>query len=732
MRRTRVVFLVNGEAPGAMGVRAKSFADRLQNDFDIRILYRSENKLRSLIRFFGLLLRLRPALCYVFDMGFSGVIAAVLYRGISGCRVAVDTGDAIYELAKSAGNRGRLGLMLTGLLERIAVSGSDRLIVRSHRHQELYQQQGVSAEVIPDGVDTKEFYPQAADALRRQFGLEDFTVIGLLGSLIWNSRLQICYGWELIEMIGQLQDLPVKGLIIGDGSGLPELKAQCAARGMDGRIVFAGRIPYDRLPEYLNLMDIGLSTQTNDIVGQVRTTGKLPLYLASGLFVLATEVGEAARVLPPEMLVSYEGTMDETYPGRLAERIRYLLQHPQLLERREASVAIAREHFEYTTLAERLRQTFYSLTRPSADARQESSNSTGIPKGPGRLPEVKPIKRTVSLMKKALITGITGQDGSYLAQYLLELGYEVHGLVRRVALEQPEHRLSRLQPILPQIQIHAANLDSYASIFHVLTQCQFDECYHLAAQSFVAESFADGFSTMQTNINGTHYVLAALREVQPKCKFYFAGSSEMFGKVREMPQKESTPFHPRSPYGISKVAGFYLTMNYREAYDLFGCNGILFNHESPRRGFEFVTRKITHGVARIRLGLASELRLGNLEAKRDWGHARDYVRAMHLMLQQPSPDDYVIATGETHSVREFCELAFAEVGLDYRDYVKTDPAVYRPAEVDLLVGDSSKARTALNWDSKVDFMTLIKEMVHSDIDLIATSAKKESIASPVA
>src|SRR5277367_5634120 len=209
-------------------------------------------------------------------------------------------------------------------------------------------------------------------------------------------------------------------------------------------------------------------------------------------------------------------------------------------------------------------------------------------------------------MKKALITGITGQDGSYLAEYLLSLGYEVHGLVRRVALELPEQRLGRLRGVLDQIHIHPGNLDSYASIFHLLSKHQFDECYHLAAQSFVAESFADGFSTMATNINGTHYVLAALRELQPKCRFYFAGSSEMFGKVRETPQVESTPFHPRSPYGISKLAGFYLTLNYREAYGMFATNGILFNHESPRRGLEFVTRKITNGVAQIKAGLASE------------------------------------------------------------------------------------------------------------------------------
>ena len=326
--------------------------------------------------------------------------------------------------------------------------------------------------------------------------------------------------------------------------------------------------------------------------------------------------------------------------------------------------------------------------------------------------------------KRALITGITGQDGSYLAEYLCSLGYEVHGLVRRVALEQPGYRLSRLRPVLDRIHVHAANLDSYPSLFHVLAKHEFTECYHLAAQSFVAESFADGFSTMGTNINGTHYMLAGLREVQPRCKFYFAGSSEMFGRVHETPQKETTPFHPRSPYGISKVAGFYLTMNYREAYGMFCCNGILFNHESPRRGYEFVTRKITHGVAAIKLGLATELRLGNLDAKRDWGHARDYVRAMHIMLQQPSPDDYVVATGETHSVREFCELAFGEAGLDYRDFVKRDESVYRPAEVDLLIGDPSKARHQLGWEPTSDFAGLIREMVHSDLELIRSNAGK--------
>jgi GDPmannose 4,6-dehydratase len=265
------------------------------------------------------------------------------------------------------------------------------------------------------------------------------------------------------------------------------------------------------------------------------------------------------------------------------------------------------------------------------------------------------------------------------------------------------------------VTLHAASLESYPSVFSVVSRVAFDECYHLAAQSFVAESFADGFSTLNANINGTHYVLAALREIQPRCRFYFAGSSEMFGKVAEVPQDEGTRFHPRSPYGISKVAGFELTRNYREAYRMFCASGILFNHESPRRGFEFVTRKITSTVARIKSGLADELRLGNLDARRDWGHAADYVRAMHLMLQRDEPDDYVVATGETHTVREFCERAFARAGLDWERYVRTDERFYRPAEVDLLIGDSSKARRELGWAPSHTFEQLVDEMVDADL-----------------
>lgn len=315
---------------------------------------------------------------------------------------------------------------------------------------------------------------------------------------------------------------------------------------------------------------------------------------------------------------------------------------------------------------------------------------------------------------RALITGITGQDGSYLAELLVGKGYEVHGIVRRVAIEDPEHRLARLDDIRPRIKLHAASLESYASIHQVVANVTPDECYHLAAQSFVSYSFDDEFSTLNANINGTHFMLAALKSLAPRCRFYFAGSSEMFGKAEEVPQNERTRFHPRSSYGISKVAGFELTRNYREAYGLHASSGILFNHESPRRGFEFVTRKITSGVARIAAGRSRELRLGNLEAKRDWGHAREYVEAMWRMLQQNSPDDYVIATGETHTVREFAEVAFAHAGLDYRDYVKPDPDLFRPAEVNLLQGDASKARKQLGWRHRIAFEALVHEMVEAD------------------
>jgi len=318
-------------------------------------------------------------------------------------------------------------------------------------------------------------------------------------------------------------------------------------------------------------------------------------------------------------------------------------------------------------------------------------------------------------MKKALITGITGQDGSYLSRLLVDKGYQVHGIVRRVALEDPEHRLWRLRPVLNKIKLHAGSLESYASLFNIVQKVKPDECYHLAAQSFVSYSFEDEFSTINTNINGTLFMLSAIKHMAPKCKFYFAASSEMFGHVREIPQTENTPFYPRSPYGISKVAGFELTRNYREAYGLFACNGILFNHESPMRGYEFVTRKITSAAAKIKLGLAEELKLGNLDAKRDWGFAKDYCEAMYLMLQQDKPDDYVIATGETHTVKEFVELAFDYAGLDWKKYVKKDKNLFRPAEVHELKGDYSKARRVLGWKPKVKFEELVKMMVEEDL-----------------
>lgn len=327
-------------------------------------------------------------------------------------------------------------------------------------------------------------------------------------------------------------------------------------------------------------------------------------------------------------------------------------------------------------------------------------------------------------MKKALITGITGQDGSYLAELLLKKGYEVHGIVRRVALEDPEHRLWRIRHILNKLKLHSASLESYASIYNVVEKIKPQECYHLAAQSFVSYSFEDEFSTINTNINGTHYVLSAIKERAPKCKFYFAASSEMFGHVKETPQDEDTPFHPRSPYGISKVAGFDLTRNYREAYNLFALSGILFNHESPRRGFEFVTRKISNGVAAIKVGLAKELRVGNVEAKRDWGFSGDYVEAMWLMLQQEKPDDYVIATDETHSVREFIDLAFDCVGLNGKKYVVIDKALYRPAEVHLLMGDYSKAKKKLGWKPTVKFAELVRMMVEADVKRLENSERK--------
>lgn len=326
--------------------------------------------------------------------------------------------------------------------------------------------------------------------------------------------------------------------------------------------------------------------------------------------------------------------------------------------------------------------------------------------------------------KKALITGITGQDGSYLAEYLLDLGYEVHGIIRRIALEDQKHRLWRIRGIKDRLKLHCGSLESYPSIFKIMAEVQPDECYHLAAQSFVTYSFEDEFSTINTNVNGTHYVLSSIQNACPKCRFYFAASSEMFGRAEEVPQKETTRLHPRSVYGISKVAGYDLTRNYREAYNIFACSGILFNHESPRRGFEFVTRKITSAAAQIKLGMLDKLYLGNLEAKRDWGHAREYVKVMHTMLQQEKPEDYVVGTGETHSVREFVDVAFSELELDYKKYVEIDEKFFRPAEVDLLIADCSKAEKELKWKYKLTFKDLVTEMVKKDYEFFKANKDK--------
>ncbi len=323
-------------------------------------------------------------------------------------------------------------------------------------------------------------------------------------------------------------------------------------------------------------------------------------------------------------------------------------------------------------------------------------------------------------MKKALITGITGQDGSYLAELLLSKGYEVHGIDRRVAFEYPTDRYSRINHLLKdnKIKMHNGDISDFPTLWRLIYEVKPDEVYHLAAQSQVHVSFNDPFGTFRNNIDGTHYLLAALKDLRPDVHFYFAATSEMFGRTENALQNEATHFSPASPYAISKTAGFYLTKLYREAYGMFACSGILFNHESPRRGYEFVTRKITRTVAEIKLGLAKELHLGNLDAKRDWGFAGDYVEAMWMMLQQPKADDYVIGTGENHSVREFVEKAFACVGLDSSKYVVIDSNFVRPLDVPELKGDSTKAKKAFGWQPKVSFDELIKMMVESDLNTL--------------
>ncbi len=361
-----------------MDVRARSFAERLSVDFRIEIINRTANKITATFRFLGVLLRVRPALCYVFDMAFSGVLAAGCFQMFSRCPMIIDTGDAIYELSRNSG-RGPVALWLTWLLEKFAFSLAHRIVVRSHPHQELLQGSKITADVIPDGVDTEQFKPSDEAALRGKHNLNQFTVVGLLGSLTWNPRSEMCYGSELIEVIDQLRHHPVKGLIIGDGTGLSILKEECAARGLQDRIVFLGRLPYDELPRHINLMDVCLSTQTNDVAGNVRTTGKLPLYLACGRFVLSSEVGEAAKVLPPEMLVPYVGSKDSTYASRLAARIECLLQDPRGVDTGMRSISIAKTHFEYNLLAARMAKLFIDCCH---NARQRGCVDAGR-KAPG-------------------------------------------------------------------------------------------------------------------------------------------------------------------------------------------------------------------------------------------------------------------------------------------------------------------------------------------------------------
>jgi len=321
------------------------------------------------------------------------------------------------------------------------------------------------------------------------------------------------------------------------------------------------------------------------------------------------------------------------------------------------------------------------------------------------------------MAKRALITGITGQDGSYLAELLLDLGYEVCGVVRRTSTVN----LERIEHLRDRVTLVPGDLQDETSLLNVMRDFRPSEVYNLAAQSFVASSWTLPVLTGETTAIGVTRVLDAIRVVDPEIRFYQASSSEMFGKVQEVPQRESTPFYPRSPYGVAKVYGHWITVNYRESYGLFATSGILFNHESPRRGLEFVTRKISDGVARIKHGLQTELRLGNLDSTRDWGFAGDYVHAMWLMLQHDEPDDFVVATGETRSIREFCEIAFSSVGLDWQDHVVVDERFYRPAEVDALVGDASKAEEVLGWRRKVDFKEMVEQMVASDVAAIGAS-----------
>jgi glycosyltransferase involved in cell wall biosynthesis len=352
---TRIAFIVNGTPASPMGHRARAFAERLGRTHEVRTFYRSTRKVLCIGRLIGELFRYRPRVAYVLDMGYSGVAAGSWYRYLGGQRLIIDTGDAITALARSLG-RGQVGVALTAALERFSLRAADCVVVRGSYHRVLLESQGLHAEVLPDGVETEQFHPRPVEGLRRQLGLEGMLTVGLVGASIWSERLQTCYGWDLVELIRRLRDQPVRGVIVGDGSGIAVLQERCRRCGIEGRVHFLGRLPYEQLPEYLSLLDVCLSTQTDDLAGRVRTTGKLPLYMAAGRYVLASKVGEAAYVLPPEMLIDFDGQADPTYPDKLAQRVRALLAEPALLRRGRALVQVARERFDYDVLASRLEQ----------------------------------------------------------------------------------------------------------------------------------------------------------------------------------------------------------------------------------------------------------------------------------------------------------------------------------------------------------------------------------------
>jgi len=351
-----VAFVVGGDRDSAMGFRARALAARLTENYNVQIAYRSRRKIISILKVFTFLARVRPVAVYVFDISYTGVIASGCYKFIFRNGLIIETGDAIVELVRSTGSRGKFGIWLTSLLENAAFHIADRIVVRGSFHQGWLAQHGIDADVIQDGVDADGFTVEDADELRKRHGLEAVTTVGLVGSSIWSEKLQMCYGWELVETLRLLQDRPVKGIMIGSGSGIPHLKARCREYGIENKILFLGHVPFERLPAYLGLIDICLSTQTNDIVGKVRTTGKLPLYLAAGRYVLASKVGEAELILEPEMLVEYEGVKDQGYPRKLKERIETILDHPEMLERSTHNIAVAKENFDYAILAERMRK----------------------------------------------------------------------------------------------------------------------------------------------------------------------------------------------------------------------------------------------------------------------------------------------------------------------------------------------------------------------------------------